>query len=97
MTTLLSSLNTTREEIINKHYQAALAELKSKIAIDPLKTVFFIYSGCINKEVTDEIVHRLGVEGIKAKLCRSGMITTKYLLQVDIVLPEQLVHQEIAQ
>lgn len=94
MTTLLESLNTTREETIAKHYGAAAAELKDKITTEPLKTTFHIYAGCVSKEVSAEIAHRLNVGGLTATVCKSGLVSTQYYLTVEIELPENLVHPE---
>lgn len=94
MTSLLVTLNTTREETISTHYDAAVAELKDKIKAEPLKTVFHIYAGCVSEKITAEIAHRLNNTGIKATLGRSGIFTTGYYLTVDVSLPETLVHEE---
>lgn len=97
METLLETLNITREEQINKHYAAATAELKEKIADQPLKTTFQIYSGCISKEITAEIAHRFNAGGVKTTANEYGLLSSGYYLTVDISLPEALIHPEEVQ
>lgn len=94
MATLLETLNTSREETISKHYGAATAELKEKITAEPLKTVFHIYSGCVSKEITNEIAHRFNAGGVKATPQKGGVVSTQYYLTVEVDLPEVLVHPE---
>lgn len=94
MATLLDTLNTSREETISKHYGAATAELKEKITAEPLKTVFHIYSGCVSKEITNEIAHRFNAGGVKATACKGGVVSTQYYLTVEVALPQELVHPE---
>jgi hypothetical protein len=97
MESLLETVNITREEQINKHYAAATAELKEKIADHPLKTTFHIYSGCISREITAEIAHRFNAGGVKTTANEYGILTSNYYLTVDISLPEALVHPEQVQ
>ncbi len=94
MSTVLEILNSTRDETITTHYDAALAELKEKLAANPLETTFIVNSGCPNKEVANEICRRLNNGGVKASLCRSGILSSKYYLSVSVDLPDHLVHSE---
>ena len=94
MSSLLESINTTREETISTHYNAAVAELQEKVKSEPLKTTFHIYSGCISEKVTNEIAHRFTTGGLKASVTKSGMIGTNWSLTVIVDLPETLIHGE---
>jgi hypothetical protein len=92
MSSLFETLNSSREETISKHYAAAVAELKSSVISEPLRTNFNIYSGCVSEEITKEIAYRLGLSGIKATHLKTGVVTIKHYLSVDVDLPEHLVH-----
>ena len=95
MEKLLDTINKTREEIITKHYRAAVAELKEKIAEEPLKTKFHIHSGCVSKQIAEEIAFRLMKEGMKeVKIIQTGILLSTYVLSVKINLPENLIHIE---
>jgi hypothetical protein len=92
MTDLLKDLNVIRDETISKHYNAAFCELKDKILNEPLKTKFLIYSGCVSKEVADELAFRLNKQGLKATVFYTLM--RNIYLEVEVLLPENLVHKE---
>jgi len=94
MPNLLETLNISREETILKHHGAAVAELKSRIESEPLRTEFYIYSGCVSEEITKEIAHRLNNGGVKAVPSKSGTLIVKHYLTVSVELPEQLVHEK---
>jgi len=94
MATLLETLNTTREETLAKHYKAATTELDEKLKEEPLKTTFHIYAGCVSKDVTHEIAYRINSGGAKATVCKTGLVSTQYYLNVEVTLPEYLVHPE---
>ena len=90
MTTILDKLNTTRITTITEHYDAVLAELKAKITLEPLRTIFNIHSGCPSRDVADEVAHRLNAENIKTKVVNAGWFVGKLHLAVEVSLPEQL-------
>lgn len=94
MASLLETLNSTREATISLHYGAATAELTDKIKDYPLQTVFNIESGCVSKEISDEIAFRFREGGLSATVMVSGIVRTKYYLVVNVNLPESLVHPE---
>jgi len=92
MSNLLQVFNKAREEAMNKHYDAAIYELKDKVVNEPLKTTFLIYSGCVSKDVASEIAFRFNEQGIKASLCTTLM--QKFYLEVEVNLPENLIHKK---
>lgn len=89
--TLLDTLNSSREETITKHYNAAFAELQDKIQKDPLKTLFIIHAGCVSKNITDEIARRFNAKGLKASYGYTGIVRTYHCLEVEVTLPAHLV------
>ena len=90
---LITIINTLREETISSHYQLALVELKDRVKNEPLTVSFYVYSGCISKDVATEIAHRLSVgDGYTATVC-SSMLTSKFYLEVNMPLPEHLIHK----
>jgi hypothetical protein len=93
MTELLATVNNIREETITTQYNAAFAELQDKIKTEPLRTNFDIYSGCVSEEVAKEIAHRFNIGGTKATVAKYGFLLTAWYLQVEINLPENLVHE----
>lgn len=94
MSTLLDVMNSTREETISTHYGAASAELTEKIKLEPLRTTFHIYAGCVSKDVANEIACRFNRGGVKAIVGKTGMISTQYFLTVEVNLPENLHHHK---
>lgn len=91
---LLSSINSSREEIISSNYKAAFLELQDKVKIDPLRVKFNIYAGCVSEDMTKEIAHRFVAENITATPSKYGLFSTTHYLQVVIALPENLVHKD---
>lgn len=89
--TLLDTLNFSREEIVTKHYNAAFAELQDKIQKEPLETSFTIRSGCVSKNITDELVRRFNVNGLKAVYGYSGLLRTYHHMKVEVQLPAHLI------
>ena len=87
---LVESLNEIREETINFHYNVAYTELKEKIKESPLITDFFIYSGCVSREITEELVKRFTNNGLDAKLMAFGIFSIQYYLNIKVSLPETL-------
>lgn len=93
MDTLAKTISNIRDETLNIHFGAALAELKDKIKCEPLRTTFYIYSGCVSKEVTAEIAHRFAAGNNCIATCHStGLLTSTFYLKVKIALPDHLVH-----
>lgn len=92
MTTLIDTVNKTREDTLNKHYDAAVAELNDKITSHPLKTYFHVYSGCVSKDITQELAHRFNSQSIKASHKTYGLFGTHHCLHIEISLPDSLVH-----
>lgn len=88
---LIDSLNSSREQTIQSHYHAALAELEEKIKAEPLKKTFNIYSGCVSKDITNEISRRFNSKGIKVNWQCYGLISTRYYLVVEVELPKNLI------
>lgn len=93
MSTLLETVNTTRENTIATHYAAAAAELEEKIRAEPLKRVFIIHAGCVSDQVMEEIAHRFKIGGVKATPVKSGYITRAYII-AEPDLPTTLIHEE---
>lgn len=87
MADVLESLNTAREATITQHYNLALEELTYKVKTEPLKTTFYIYAGCVSKELTHEIARRLNNHGITAIANKGGLILTQYYITADVSLP----------
>ena len=87
---LLGDLNTIREDTLAKHFGAAKAELQAMISAEPLRTEFTLISGCVSEEVTQEVIRRLNEGGLKAKMVKTGVITTGYSIKVTVDLPENL-------
>lgn len=85
---LLKDLNELREEIISIYYGAALNELKDKIKEKPFDTLYYIYSGCVNKDIANEIANRFNNSGVKTRVCNYGFFTTKYYLEISLSLPD---------
>jgi hypothetical protein len=94
MSSLIETINNTREDILSLHHGAALAELKDKIKNDPLKTHYYVYSGCISNDIANEISHRFNKGGIKTIVCKYGIISTQYYLSIDLSLPNDLKHTQ---
>jgi hypothetical protein len=92
MATLIETINSTREDTLSLHHGAALAELQDKIKNQPLKTKYYVYSGCVSSDIANEIAHRFNNGGIKTNVCTSGLMSTQYYLTIDIVLPNTLNH-----
>jgi hypothetical protein len=92
MATLIETINSTRENTLSLHHGAALAELQDKIKNQPLKTKYYVYSGCVSADIANEIAHRFNDGGIKTTVCTSGLISIQYYLTIDIVLPNTLNH-----
>lgn len=93
MATLVETLNTTREETISLHYEAALAELKEKVKNEPLRTNFHIRAGCVSDEESIEITRRFNANGIKAAYVPRGFFSSRFI-DVTVVLPASLVNEE---
>lgn len=91
MTSLLDSVNTLRNETIDKHFSAAKAEFETKIKLSPLETKFNIYAGCISDDMTEELANKFNNGGIKAKAIKSGWLYNAYL-SVESPLSAELVH-----
>jgi hypothetical protein len=87
MTDVLDSLNIARETTIVTHYNLALEELTYKVKTEPLKTTFYIYAGCVSKDITHEICRRFNNNGIKAISNKGGFILTQYYITADVSLP----------
>ncbi len=100
MTDLLTTINNIREETLSAHYNAAVAELQEKIKQNPLKSTFFIYSGCVSEEITSEIAYRFQNGNLKAEVRTSGLVSSIYYLEITVALPSTLIHiaevQEVA-
>lgn len=94
-TNLIDTVNGFREETLDKHYRAALAELDEKVRNEPLRTVFNIRAGCISKEVTNEIVRRFNAGGSNAVYNYGGVFRTYHYLTVTLPLPPHLVKEEV--
>lgn len=87
MNTELENLNQLRDAVITRHFDAAMAELKEAITNDPLREKFYVYSGCVNKEISDQICTRFNkIESINANVHRTFIIGTYYL---DITVPRR--------
>ena len=89
--TPLETLNSSREETITKHYNAAFAELQEKIQKEPLRSSFQISAGCIDKDIANEIARRFERGNIKAEYRCGGFFFTHHYLNVEVSLPEHLV------
>jgi hypothetical protein len=85
---LLEQLNTTREQTIDTHYRAAIAELSEKVKAKPFDTAFTVSSGCPSKVVGEEIARRFTTGGVLT-VCTSGV--SSYYLTVTLDLPEYLI------
>lgn len=94
MTSLLDFVNKTREDAIVKYHGEALTELEDKIFDNPFALSLSIVSGCVNKQVTEEIIRRLNVGGIKSKLLFIDRRPIQYYIEVEIPLPGHLNHDE---
>lgn len=94
MTTVVNKLDEIREETINVHYLSATAELFDKLKVEPLRTKFTIYSGCVSAPIASEISHRLNTEGLACKVMTSGYVSRVYYLDVEVALPEAFIHPE---
>lgn len=94
--TILETLNTSREQTIAGHYGAAFAELQEKIKADPLSTRFDISAGCVSSKITKEIARRLVTGGINvtATTTHYGVWGRSYSLTVEVALPSHLVPPE---
>lgn len=90
----IASINDLRERTILDNYGAMLAELKQKVRDQPLKTKFYVYSGCVSKEICQELAHRITFDKIStAKVCKGGLFRTYYYLEVTVKLPEHLIRE----
>lgn len=90
MSGLITKINDLREQEIMKHYLAFQAELNLKIKAEPLRDNFDIYTGCVSKEITEEIVKRLQKENIIANVRSTGIFFVNYYVNVQIILPKYL-------
>lgn len=95
MSSLIEEINNTREETISFYYGAALAELKDKIRSEPFQTEFYIYSGCVSKEITKEIASRFNKEGLKVTICKRGIFITQYYLKIEISLSGNTLEESV--
>lgn len=91
---LLHNLNVLRESTVSTYYSAAVAELKDKIKSEPLKKSHEIYSGCISKDITEEIAKRFRSGGVNStvnslKVSFLSSKTTWYIL-AEPPLPDHL-------
>ena len=93
MTTLLDTLNITREETLSLHYRAAMTELQEHIKNKPLTTKYDIFSGCVSFDIATEIAHRFNSKGVKTTLNKTGLLKTTYYLTIDLSLPDNLTHK----
>ena len=94
MESLVDTVDNLREETLALHTSTAFAELKAYIKSEPLKTKFFIYAGCISKDVATEIAHRFTVgNGYIATVCTKTLSSTVYL-EITIPLSKNLIHEE---
>jgi hypothetical protein len=67
-----------REAALEKLFQAAMDELKQKVAIDPAAKRHTIYPRCKDEETAMHVVARFMGSGIKAKLVKGW--TTLYIV-----------------
>lgn len=95
--TLLENINDIREETVKSHYAAAVAQLKEKIKLEPLKTLHVINSGCISKDITEEIARRFMKGGVKAtvKETVSGFLYKNYtwMIYAEPPIPDYFLDQ----
>lgn len=84
MSSLIETLNQTREETLDAHYRAAVAELTQKIKDTPLGTTFQVYC-CSDKVIAEEVTRRFNAGGVKTE-CVSGMRSTYLSINLDLPL-----------
>lgn len=86
MTTLIQSINNTRERIISEHYSSCLAQLTELIENQPFQTSFVLYSGCISLEMTNEISRRFAKNGLKSVVQQSGVMNRGFSILLTVPL-----------
>jgi hypothetical protein len=84
----IETLNRLREDTIVRHYDAAMAELKSYVSQDPLQTIFYLYSGCATRDIADEVCRRFNNGAIRAVVLKRFLSRTLYMM-VEVPLPEK--------
>ena len=86
MTSLIQSINSTREKIIAEHYNSCLAQLTEFIENNPFQTTFLLFSGCCNIDMTNEISRRFAKNGLKSIVQTNGVMKTGFSIQLMVPL-----------
>ncbi len=86
MTTLIQTINSVRESIINSHYNACLAQLTELVELQPFQTSFTIGAGCTNLEMTNEISRRFAKNGLKSVVQQNGVMKTGFSILLTVPL-----------
>lgn len=86
MTTLSQTINSVRENIINNHFNASLAQLTEQVEFQPFQTSFTINAGCTNLEMTNEISRRFAKNGLKSVVQQNGVMKTGFSILLTVPL-----------
>lgn len=96
MSSVLRDLTIIKENTLQRHYDAALSELKDLIKQSPHETKFYVYSGCESQHVGVEVAKRLNMEGVNAEFV-SGYFNRYIKINIDpetLIAPIKLSTQE---
>jgi len=86
MTTLIQTINNTREKIIVEHYNSSVEQLRDLIEKNPFQTSFTICSGCLSLEMTNEISRRFLKNGLKSVVQQGGVMKSGYSILLHVPL-----------
>lgn len=60
----LQTLINTRDTVIEAEYKKALADFNSQTLNDPLKAIYYVYSGCINWPITEQLAQKFRKQNV---------------------------------
>lgn len=94
---LISEINTIREEVIKIHYEKAKQELKDKVKISPLKTEFILFeSEPVQLDIATEISKRLSTYNKCDTSVNSRFFSSLASISIKLPLPkEEVITEEI--
>ena len=89
---LVTEATATRKISFNKHYEAAIGQLKAKLSECPLKVTHSLEFPHLSKDVIDQIAFELTENGITAKTVPNSFlgISYGYYISVEIPIPKTL-------
>jgi hypothetical protein len=93
---LISEINTIREEVLNSHYEKAKQELKDKVKVNPLKTEFILFeSEPVQLDIATEISRRLSINNKCNTSISSRFFSSLVSILIKLPLPEEVKTEEV--